>query len=84
MGASALYFRFLQEIRGNPLGLSGLPCRFAVDVTSTDDAFEAGYDAYWDGDRAEDNPFKPETPDWRAWKEGWSQAANEDEDGQQE
>jgi hypothetical protein len=31
-------------------------------------AFNAGYDAYWDGVDPDDNPFKPETPDRRAWE----------------
>ncbi len=50
---------------------------------STDDAFEAGYDAYWNGGDPDDNPFKPETPDQRAWEEGWAQAQSEDDNGKQ-
>lgn len=33
-----------------------------VPAMSTDDAFEAGYDAYWNGVDPDDNPFEPETP----------------------
>jgi hypothetical protein len=51
---------------------------------STDDAFEAGYDAYWGGVDPEDNPFKPETPEHRAWDEGWSQAQLEDDESGEE
>ncbi len=48
-----------------------------------DDAFEAGYDAYWDGVAPENNPFKPETAEHRAWDEGWSQAQAEDDVGEE-
>jgi hypothetical protein len=48
-----------------------------------DDAFDAGYDAYWDGVDIEDNPFKPEMPEHRAWDEGRPQAQSED-DGDEE
>lgn len=34
-----------------------------VPAMSTDDAFEAGYDAYGGGIDPDDNPFKPETPE---------------------
>jgi len=46
---------------------------------SSDDAFEAGYDAYWGGADPDDNPFKPETADQRAWQEGQAQAPSEDD-----
>jgi len=51
---------------------------------SQDDAFEAGYDAYWDGGDPEDYPFKADTPERRTWDEGWAQAEMEDEGGEEE
>ena len=44
------------------------------------DAFNAGYDVYWDGVDPEDNPFMRETFGRRAWEEGWAQAESEDVD----
>ena len=48
-----------------------------------DDAFEAGYDAYWDDGDPESNPFKPNTAEHRAWDEGRSQAQAEDDGGEE-
>jgi len=46
------------------------------------DAFEEGYDAYWDGLPVEDNPHDPaEQPgEHKAWEEGWLAARKHDYD----
>jgi ribosome modulation factor len=38
------------------------------------DAFEEGYDAYWDGVDVSGNPYKEDTDDHRSWEEGWRAA----------
>ena len=43
-----------------------------------DNAFEEGYDAYWDGIDADDNPHPSGTEQRSSWDEGWSQAQLED------
>ncbi len=45
-------------------------------------AYEAGYDAYWDGVQREDNPYEPqEDPlNHKAWLEGWKKAREHDYD----
>jgi hypothetical protein len=47
---------------------------------STNEAFVAGYNAYWVDVDSDDNPYKPGTGKHRSWDEGWSQAELEDED----
>ncbi len=45
-----------------------------------DNAFEDGYEAYWEGVDPDDNPFSPGTAHASSWDEGWSQAQLEDAD----
>jgi hypothetical protein len=82
-----LYFRSTRKSDSihpmNPDDL-GAPRRVGGDAMREEDAFEAGYDAYWDDVDPESNPFKPETAEQRAWDEGWSQAQLEDDDGGEE
>ena len=42
------------------------------------EAYDEGYDAYWDGVECEDNPYDPEQePEKRnSWEEGWREARN--------
>lgn len=50
------------------------------DVPRNDDeAFEEGYDAYWDGVDSDNNPHPHGTEQHPSWDEGWSQAQLEDE-----
>jgi hypothetical protein len=44
------------------------------------EAFDEGYDAYWEGVDVGDNPHEPETEEFRCWEEGWVQARNHDYD----
>jgi len=44
------------------------------------DAFDEGYDAYWDGIAAEDNPYDQGTEESHAWNEGWQKARQHDLD----
>jgi hypothetical protein len=46
------------------------------------EAFEAGYDAYWDGVGTEDNPYEQEqnVDEFRSWSEGWQEAQKHDFD----
>jgi ribosome modulation factor len=46
----------------------------------SNEAFQEGYDAYWDGVDISDNPYEQETDDFRRWEEGWVQARNHDYD----
>jgi hypothetical protein len=61
MDSSILYFGFHQKVRFNPPDWSGKLCKVGVDEMRENDAFEVGYEAYWDGLDPEDNPFKPDT-----------------------
>lgn len=45
-----------------------------------EEAFQQGYDAYWDGVDCDDNPFISETDQHYSWDEGWSQAQLEDDE----
>jgi len=47
---------------------------------STTDAFEEGYDAYWDGVDVSDNPYNEEEKERRSWEEGWRAARKHDYD----
>ncbi len=46
------------------------------------DAYEEGYDAYWDGADSSDNPYdEAEEADARlAWEQGWRKAREHDYD----
>jgi ribosome modulation factor len=46
------------------------------------DAFEMGYDAYWDGVDVADNPFQQEeaAESHASWNEGWHEARQHDFD----
>ena len=46
-------------------------------------AFEEGYDAYWDGVDPDDNPHPSGTQQQCSWDQGWSQAQLEDSDAEQ-
>ena len=45
-----------------------------------DDAFQQGYDAYWDGVDPDDNPHLAESEEHFRWDEGWAQAQLDDEE----
>jgi ribosome modulation factor len=47
---------------------------------SSDEAYEEGYDAYWDGVDVSGNPYDEDTNDRRSWEEGWIAARNHDYD----
>lgn len=49
---------------------------------STNDAFELGYDSYWDGLQREDNPYDPEREpkEHEVWLDGWHKARDHDYD----
>ncbi len=62
-------------------------CRLAsvtweVDAMTDHEAFEEGYDAYWDGADVSDNPHKEEkdADARRSWDEGWRAARKHDYD----
>jgi ribosome modulation factor len=46
------------------------------------EAFDEGYDAYWEGRDREDNPHdvEQETENHNAWEEGWRAARKHDYD----
>ena len=45
------------------------------------DAYDEGYDAYWDGIDCEDNPYQEDEPEKRSsWEEGWREARKHDYD----
>jgi len=44
------------------------------------EAFDEGYDAYWDGVDVSDNPFEEETEERKSWEEGWRAARKHDYD----
>ena len=46
----------------------------------TNDAFDEGYDAYWDGVDVGDNPYDEETEERRSWEDGWRAARKHDYD----
>lgn len=47
---------------------------------SHDDAFEEGYDAYWEGVDVSDNPHEKATDKHRSWEDGWRTARKHDYD----
>jgi ribosome modulation factor len=46
------------------------------------DAFEAGYDAYWDGAACDENPYDQEREaiQYNSWHQGWREAWKHDYD----
>ncbi len=44
------------------------------------DAFDEGYDAYWDGVEVTDNPYEEDTDDHLCWEAGWRAARKHDYD----
>ena len=44
------------------------------------DAFEEGYDAYWEGVDVSGNPYDKGTEERRSWEEGWRKARQHDYD----
>jgi len=66
-----LYFRFAHEVEFQPIQLVEDP-EWAI-------VLEGSAAMQFEGD-PDDNPFKPETPDRRAWEEGWAQAQSEDDE----
>jgi ribosome modulation factor len=44
------------------------------------DAFIEGYDAYWEGVDASNNPYDAETVERQAWDDGWRAARKDDYD----
>ncbi len=49
---------------------------------SDHEAYDEGYDAYWDGIEREDNPYDPEQESEKhnSWEEGWREARKHDYD----
>jgi ribosome modulation factor len=45
---------------------------------AANDAYEEGYDAYWDGVDVTDNPYEADTTDHRSWEAGWRAARKHD------
>jgi ribosome modulation factor len=43
-------------------------------------AYDEGYDAYWDGVDEGDNPYDEGTDERRSWNEGWLKARQHDYD----
>jgi ribosome modulation factor len=43
-------------------------------------AFDEGYNAYWDGVDVSDNPYDEETEERCRWEEGWRTARKHDYD----
>jgi hypothetical protein len=46
----------------------------------TTDAYDEGYDAYWDGVDVSGNPHEEDTDERRSWEEGWRAARKHDYD----
>jgi hypothetical protein len=44
------------------------------------DAFEDGYDAYWEGMDLSSNPHDADTEEYCAWEDGWRVAQKHDYD----
>ena len=44
------------------------------------DAYEEGYDAYWDGVDVSDNPYDEDAEEQRYWEDGWRSARKHDYD----
>jgi ribosome modulation factor len=52
-------------------------------MTDTD-AFQKGYDAYWDGLDVTDSPYDEGSEENLAWHEGWYEARRHDYDESEE
>lgn len=55
--------------------------RASVDRAGMDPrarGYDEGFNAYWSGKAATDNPYRPDTVDHLAWENGWSEALDED------
>jgi len=44
------------------------------------DAYDEGYDAYWEGVEVRDNPYEEDTDGHCSWEEGWRAARKHDHD----
>lgn len=44
------------------------------------DAFEDGYDAYWENMNLSGNPYEEDEEGHRSWKDGWRVARKHDHD----
>jgi hypothetical protein len=51
-------------------------------MTMNHEAYDAGYDAYWEGAETTDNPYDPEeeADAFQSWEEGWRKARVHDYD----
>ncbi len=49
---------------------------------NADDAYEEGFDAYWEGVDLNDNPYDGQAEDalWESWEAGWRAAQHDDHD----
>jgi ribosome modulation factor len=47
---------------------------------AANNAYDEGYDAYWDGSDVSDNPYDEETEERRYWEDGWRAARKHDYD----
>jgi ribosome modulation factor len=47
---------------------------------STTNAYDEGYDTYWDGVDVSDNPYDEDTDERQSWEEGWRAARKHDYD----
>ena len=58
----------------------GQASSLSAQTMSTNDAYEDGYDAYWDGIDVSGNPYDEETEERRYWEDGWRSARKHDYD----
>ncbi len=49
-------------------------------MSASQQAYQDGFDAYWDGADVSDNPFDEDTAERRFWEEGWRAARKDDYD----
>ncbi|MEN6449875.1 MAG: Rmf/CrpP family protein [Thermoguttaceae bacterium] len=47
---------------------------------STREAYQEGYDAYWEGVDQTDNPYDEDTAERLAWEDGWRAGRRDDYD----
>jgi hypothetical protein len=50
---------------------------------STNDAYNEGYDTYWDGGEVSENPYDDGTEERRCWEDGWRAARKHDYDDEE-
>lgn len=43
------------------------------------EAYDKGYDAYFDGLSRDDNPYPDDSDDFDSWHEGWDNADSDDD-----